>query len=159
MRLCCVRSAVLLLLFCAVVPVRGRHAASGLPDFGRDTVLVWKIRNLDYSADFVVRIAQFLPDRYIEWEDDVTQGTVFMPGEDIEAAKGYVNSTLFKSGSDTKGHRATTLWLSRDLYRELKANKKAKCVINGVAGRFAVLGEDALDVEVNRKSCRCPSSR
>ena len=156
MRLRCDRSSVLFLLLCSVVPVRARQPASGLPDFGRDTVLMWKIRNLEYKADFVVRIAQFLPDRYIEWEDDVTQGTVFMPGEDIEAAKGYVNSNLFKSGSDTKGHRATTLWLSRNIYRELKANKKAKCVINGSEGRFAALGEDALDVEVNRKILSLP---
>jgi|WetSurMetagenome_2_1015567.scaffolds.fasta_scaffold236970_2 hypothetical protein len=123
-----------------------------LPAFGRDTVLVWKIQNMDYSAGFVVRIAQFLPDRYMEWENELSQGTVFMPGSDIEDANGYNNSSLFKSGSDTRGNRSTTLWLSRKIFRDLKANKKAKCLINETAGLFTYTGDDTLTVEVNRVS-------
>jgi hypothetical protein len=113
---------------------------------------VWKIQNLDYSADFVVRIAQFLPDRYLEWEDELSQGTVFMPGQDIDSAKGFVNSNLFKSGSDTRGSSSTALWLSRRIFRDLKANKKVKCMINGTMGVFTYLGDDTLAVEVNRTS-------
>jgi hypothetical protein len=141
----------IILIWCAVA---GADALSekALPAFGRDTVLVWKIQNLDYSVDFVVRIAQFLPDRYLEWEGELNQGTVFIPGQDIENANGYINSSLFKSGSDTRGNRSTTLWLSRKIFRDLKANKKAKCLINGIMGRFAYTGDDTLAIEVNRVS-------
>jgi len=127
-----------------------------IPVFGRDTVLMYRIQNLDYKADFVVRIAQFLPDRYLEWEDELSQGTVFIPGRDIEAAKGYVNSSLFVSGSDTRGSGSTTLWLSRRVFRDLKANRKVKCMINGTMGVFTYQGDGALEVEINRTSLILP---
>ncbi len=97
--------ALFIILVCCAGAAADATSEKALPAFGRDTVLVWKIQNLDYSADFVVRIAQFLPDRYLEWEDELTQGTVFMPGQDIEDANGYINSNLFKSGSDTRGNQ------------------------------------------------------
>jgi hypothetical protein len=143
---------LLLILVPWAVASQDSQNENALPVFGRDTVLVWKIQNLDYSANFVVRIAQFLPDRYLEWEDESSQGTVFMPGQDIESAKGYINSNLFRSGSDTRGKSATTLWLSRQIFRDLKARKKVKCMINGVAGTFTYQGEGTLAVEVNRAS-------
>jgi hypothetical protein len=132
---------------------------STVPLFGRDTVLVYKIQNLDYHAGFVVRIAQFLPDRYLEWEDESSQGTVFMPGRDIEAAKGYNHSSLFKSGIDARGNSATTLWLSKRLYRDLKANKKSKCMIDGAAAAFTYEGDETLSVEVNGTSRTLPVIR
>jgi hypothetical protein len=127
-------------------------AGPSLPELRRDSVLVYRIQNLDYKADFVVRIAEFSPDRYLEWEDETSQGTVFMPVRDIESAKGFINSNLFKSGSDTRGNNATTLWLSRQIFRDLKDKRKTKCMINGTSGVFKYIGDDALEVEVNRKS-------
>lgn len=127
-----------------------------LPAFGKDTVLVWKIENQGYSASFVVRIAQFLPDRFLEWEDEQTQGTIFMPNHDILTARGFVNSGFFKSGSETKGNKATTLWLSQRIYRELKDNKKAKCMLDGVSGSLKNIGEDRLAVQVNRSTMTLP---
>ena len=147
----CLRALVIILVCCAGAAAEA-PGEKALPAFGRDTVLVWKIQNLDYRADFVVRIAQFLPDRYLEWESELTQGTVFMSGQDVETANAYVNSNLFQSGSDTRGSHSTTLWLSRKIFRDLKTNKKAKCVINGSMGLFAYTGDDTLEVEVNRVS-------
>jgi hypothetical protein len=144
--------ALFIILICRAGAAAEDPGEKALPVFGRDTVLVWKIQHLDYRADFVVRIAQFLPDRYMEWEDESTQGTVFMPGQDIEDANAYVNSDLFKSGSDTRGNHSTTLWLSRKIFRDLKANQKAKCLINGTMGLFDYMGDDTLAVEVNRVS-------
>jgi hypothetical protein len=143
---------VFIILVCCAALAADEISEKALPAFGRDTVLVWKLQHLDYSADFVVRIAQFLPDRYLEWENETTQGTVLMPGRDIEDAKGYINSSMFQSGSDTKGNRSTTLWLSRQIFQDLKANKKAKCQINGTMGFLAYMGKDTLAVEVNRVS-------
>jgi hypothetical protein len=127
-----------------------------IPAFGRDTVLVWKITHLDYSAEFVARIAEFLPDRYLEWEDEITQGTIFMPSRDILSAKGFVSSSLFKSGVDTRGKASTTLWLSQDIFRELKEKKKVKCLIDETAGIFTYKGEDQLEIEINRSIQHVP---
>jgi hypothetical protein len=129
---------------------------SPLPEFGRDTVLVWKIQNGDYEANFVVRIAEFFPDRFLEWEDEQTQGTIFMPNRDILSAKGFVNSSLFSSGGDVRGKDVTTLWLSRRIYRDLKEKGKVKCLLDGVTGTLRYQGDDQLAVEVNQSSMILP---
>lgn len=121
-----------------------------MPAFGRNTILVYRIQNPDYLEDFVVRIAQFLPDRYVEWENRMSQGTVLMPNRDLESGKGYISSSLFQSGSDTKGKGSTTLWLSRNTFRDLKTNRKAKCNINGATGVFTYQGDGTIEVDVNR---------
>ncbi len=136
------RCAVLVSL--AAVSLGFSAAEVRLPAFGRDTVLVWKSENQGYSAEFVVRIAEFSPDRFLEWEDSKTQGTIFIPNRDILSAKGFVSSALFESGMDTKGKDVTTLWLSQRIYRELKEKKKAKCDLDGVSAMLAYQGEDQL---------------
>jgi hypothetical protein len=128
-----------------------------LPEFKRDTVLVWSITNQEYSAQFVVRIAQFIPDRFLEWEDKITQGTVFMPSRDILEAKGYINSQMFKAGVDIIGKDSTTLWLSEKIFRELKENKKAKCNLDKIQGTLIYVGDDQLSVEVNRSAMLLPA--
>ena len=128
-----------------------------LPAFGRDTVLVWKSENQGYSGEFVVRIAEFSPDRFLEWEDAKTQGTIFIPNRDILSARGFVNSSLFGSGMDTRGKDVTTLWLSQRIYRELKEKKKAKCDLDGVSSLLKYQGEDQITVEVNRSSMALPT--
>lgn len=120
-----------------------------LPEFGRDTVLVWETQIQDSKTTFVVRIASFYPNRLIEWEDRLSQGTVFISNRNILEAKGYVNKKLFKQGMDTRSDNEITLWLSRKTFRELKEKKKAKCDIDRVPGKLTYEGEDAVSVEVN----------
>ena len=127
-----------------------------LPAFGRDTVLVWQMRNLDHESQFVVRIAEFEPDRFVEWEDMKTQGTIFMPAHDLAAAKNYVSANLFQSGVDSQGKRTTTLWLSRRIYGDLTAKGKAKCDLDGVAATLTRKGKGRLAVEVNKSVRELP---
>src|SRR5213595_1833940 len=109
-----------------------------LPPFGRDTVLVWKISNQDEAASFVVRIAEFLPNRFIEWENSTTQGTIFMTQKAVTSARIFVNARLFEGGVDTKGKDATTLWLSQQVFRELKTKSRAKLAIDSIEGWMTV---------------------
>jgi hypothetical protein len=120
-----------------------------LPQFGRNTVLVWKMQNPNTASEFVVRIADFNPDRFLEWETSNAQGTVFMPARDIQEADNYVNRSLFVTGVDKKSRKATTLWLSRRIFRDLKQKGKAKCRLDDVGGKLELLGKDRLAVEVN----------
>ena len=138
--------AVVLTVFSSIVSTR----EYSLPPFGRHTVLVWKVKIANLESEFVVRIAEFSPDRFVEWEASNLQGTVFMPFQDIEKAKGYVNRSLFEGGVDKKSHNNTTLWLSRRIYRELKAGGKSKCLLDGVAGALQYRGQGSITVEVNR---------
>lgn len=151
---------ILMLAIAAIFLASSLHAPatgeSALPVFGRDTVLVWKIQSQDFLYSFVVRVAEFLPNRFVEWEDEKTQGTIFMPSRDIQGAKGYISSSMFESGMDTKGRNATTLWLSRQIFRDLKEKRKIKIDLDGVRSVAEYKGDDFLTVEVNRSPSSLP---
>jgi hypothetical protein len=121
-----------------------------LPAFGRGAVLVWKTQAQTHTSDFVIRIAEFLPDRYMEWEDFQTQGTVFIPSREIQEAKGYESHDLFKSGTESRAKNVTTMWLSRKIYVELKAKKKIKLDLNGVQSSMVLIGSDQFTFEANK---------
>jgi hypothetical protein len=127
-----------------------------LPKFGKDTVLVWEIRNQEQTSQFVVRIAEFLPDRFLEWEDQTTQGTIFMANRAVVGAKDFVNARLFEGGVDTKGKSATTLWLSQQIYRDLKDKKRIKLALDSVEGWMTLEGSETVKVEVNKTQMELP---
>ena len=139
------------------LPARVLSREASLPAFGRDTVLVYKSEMEQDIKSFVVRIAEFFPDRFIEWEDSVTQGTIFMPASAVQDARGFVNSSLFEAGVDTKGKQATTLWLSRRLFRELKEKKKVKVALDSIDTWVTLDSNDQVPVEVNRTIMNLPA--
>lgn len=132
---------------------------AALPKFGQDTVLVWKSQHQEESSELVVRIARFLPDRYIEWENRTTQGTVYMPVKAVREAKVFVHSSLFQGGSDTKGKNVTILWLSERLFRELKSRGKARISLDSIPGWVTVTGAERISVQVNRSPTDLPVVR
>jgi hypothetical protein len=131
-------------------------SVDALPKFGLDTVLVWKSQNQGETSELVVRIARFLPDRYIEWENATTQGTIYMAAKAVRNAKVYVNASLFEGGVDTKGKNATTLWLSEQLFRELKAKGRVRVALDSVPCWMTVLGAGLMTVTVNRSLMDLP---
>jgi hypothetical protein len=147
---------VILILLGVAAASSADSQAPSLPPFGRDTVLVWKVQIQDDIREFVVRIAEFSPDRFVEWEDATTQGTIFMPSQALTSAKIFVNASLFEGGVDTKGKDKTTLWLSQKIYRDLKEKRRLKLSLDGVDGWFTVEGNDQITVEVNRAPMNLP---
>lgn len=131
------------------------QTAPTLPSFGRDTVLVYRGSN-ESEVDFVVRIATFSPDRYVEWEQGAVQGTIFMTAKAVSDARAFVNYQLFEAGVDTRGKDATTLWLSRSMYRGLKSGALRKLTIDGLTTAVSVLGTDQMTIEVNRSPRSVP---
>ncbi len=127
-----------------------------LPVFGRDTVIVWNMKFSEGSNEFVVRIAQFTPDRYLEWENDTTQGTIFMTAKALAGGKAFVNASLFEGGVDTKGKDATTLWLSQHLFQSLKTKGRIKMTLDSVEGGLTLEGNDKITVNVNRSPVELP---
>ncbi len=132
-----------------------QEKSRALPAFGRDTVLVYKGSN-ENEVPFVVRIAEFSPDRFVEWEDATTQGTIFLPAKVVNLAKGFVNWQLYEGGVDTRGKDATTLWLSTRLFRDLKEKQKVKVNLDGIATWVALTGTGLMPVEVNRAALDVP---
>jgi len=137
----------------------GGNEKSVLPEFGRDTVLVWRMQFPDEAAEFVVRIAEFAPNRFFEWENATTQGTTYILSNAIECGRAFTNARLFEGGVDTKDKETTTLWLSQPIYRDLKSNGKAKLLLDSVSGVFALEGTDRLSIEVNRSPVELPVIR
>lgn len=154
--LACVGFAAFLVLRTAMV-----HGCSedALPKFGQDTVLVWKSQHQEESSELVVRIARFQPDRYIEWENRTTQGTVYMPAKVVREAKVFVHSSLFQGGSDTKGKNATILWLSERIFQELKSRGKVRISLDSIPGWMTVMGAERISVQVNRSPMDLPVVR
>jgi hypothetical protein len=149
-------SAVLWFIACGLIVVRAFAASQAeWPTFGRDTVLVWNIQNQQYSSELVVRIAEFSPNRFLEWEDGVTQGTILIPDQAVREAKGF-STNLFRSGVDVRTENVITLWLCQKIFRELKEKKKVKLDIDSVPGWMSLQGTDQLAIEVNRSSMTFP---
>ena len=98
----------------------------------------------------MVRIAEFTPNRFIEWENASTQGTVLMTSKAIAGAKIFLSARLFEAGVDTRGKDATTLWLSRKSFADLKANGRAKLAFDSVDCWVTAEGTETITVEVNR---------
>ncbi|MBN2339517.1 MAG: hypothetical protein JXP48_13375 [Acidobacteria bacterium] len=134
---------------CAAISALAAAGGDAPLRLGQDSVLVWKTQSPHQETTFVARIARFGPDRFLEWEDGRSQGTVFMPEEVVLEAKGFETSSHFKAGMDRRARNSTTLWLSRRIFRELKEKKAAKCVLDGVSTRFRLGGEAETEVEVN----------
>lgn len=144
------------ILFVALLPSpRGAQSAAGLPAFGRDTVLVYK-SSLESNNVFVVRVAEFAPDRHVEWEDSTTQGTIFIPAKAVVDAPAFSGWDLFQGGVDTRGKNTTTLWLSRRIFRALKQKDKVKLTIDGLATFVTVIGNDQMTIEINRSATPVP---
>ena len=139
-----------LLLVGLLIAGSGAAEDAVLPRFGLDTVLVWKTVSPPEAGNLVVRIAAFHPDRYVEWENTATQGTIFMPARSVESARVFLNSRLFEGGVDTRGRDATTLWLSRKIFEDLRSRGKAKVSIDSVDGWMAVEGREKYTLDVNR---------
>jgi len=74
----------------------------------------------------------------------------------VAGARNFVNARLFEGGVDTRGKDATTLWLSQQVFRELKLKNRAKVAIDSVDGWMAVEGSDQLVVEINRSPIAVP---
>jgi hypothetical protein len=143
------------ILFFLVAAARA-SSETRLPVFGQDTVLVWSIVNQDYTGSFVVRIAEFLPDRYFEWEDSTMQGTVFIPNSAVQGAKKFMSVRLFQGGVETRGKDATILWLSQKAFRDLKSNGKTKLDVDELAEWLTLAGTDQLTIEVNKSPMILP---
>lgn len=127
-------------------------ALSGqIPEFRLGTVLVWHSENRGLKAQFVIRVAQFKPDRYFEWESNSTQGTVLLRESAVEHAKKYSNYRLFQAGAELESSEEMTFWLSRRTYEALKAKKKVGFYLDSIKTKLVLLGSAQRTIQVNRK--------
>ncbi len=146
----------LALIFVPATVIRAFKGDEVLPPFGRDTVLVWKVLIQNDATSFIVRLAQFLPNRYFEWEDSTTQGTIFISSQAVSDSRNFITARLFEAGVDTKDKDGITLWLSQRMYRELKSAKKSKMMLDSISGWMSLDGGEQMPIEVNKALVNLP---
>lgn len=129
----------------------GVFLAGQLPEFPLGTVLVWKSENRGHSFDFVIRMAQFRPNRYFEWENQTTQGTVLIRQSALEGARKYTSYRLFQAGADMESSDEVSYWLSRNLYNDLRTARKTSIFLDGIKTDFVLVGSGELVVQVNQE--------
>lgn len=120
-------------------------------EFGPGTVLVYRSKAGEQESQFIIRIARFEPDRFLEWESVSHQGTVHLYTEAVEEARRLSLNALFDPGVDVETRNETTKWLSRRLLNELIEKRKCKALLNGTQIQFRVEGEETYPVKVDKK--------
>jgi len=147
--ICC---AFWLTLIVATAPIE----AAGPVTIGEKTVLVYRNEVQKERHQFVLRIARFRPDIFLEWESRDHQGTVHIYRKAVAEAKMFTLSSLFEIGVDTEGKKVTTKWLSRKLFRRLLNDGEVELKLNRIEASLRVVGERALTVRLNRKPAELP---
>ena len=124
-------------------------------NFGEKTVLVFENRTGGDDHQFVLRLARFHPDIYLEWESFNHQGTVHLYRKAVSGAKRVTVGGLFEAGLDIESKDTMTNWLPTKVYQQVVEKGEAKVQLNNqnLKLRFVeegvhVVTVDKVDVEV-----------
>ncbi len=104
------------------------------------------------ETPFVVRVARFQPDIFLEWESSSHQGTVHMHRKAVTEGRRFALDRLFEVGVDTDSPDVTVLWLPRSVFAELLKNGGASIQFNGLPMKLKVLGEETFALNVDKRS-------
>lgn len=107
-----------------------KTAASTNLDFGEKTILVYENKTGGQSHQFVLRLARFLPDIYLEWESLNHQGTLHIYKKAVRDAKTFTVGGLFEAGLDLESKDTMTNWLPAKVYQELLEKGVARVKLN-----------------------------
>lgn len=118
---------------------------------GERTVLVYENVVANGSHQFVLRIARFKPDIFLEWESREHQGTLHLYRKAVESAKKFALSSLFDVGSDIEGADVTTKWLSREVYEKLAGGEEVKISLNRIPTRFKPGARTTRSLRLNKE--------
>lgn len=139
----------------ALVPAATTTNAEKL-EFGPKTILVYRNEARNQVSEFVLRLARFQPDIFLEWESVSAQGTVLLTRESIENAPAFTLSGLFEVGVDTESSKVITKWLPRRVFRELLQEGKARIKLNNIATELKRTGEGVFTLELDKVEVTVP---
>jgi hypothetical protein len=125
-----------------------QELGSGL-SFGDKTVLVYQNQTGEETHQFVVRIARFRPDIFLEWESYSHQGTIHLRKKAVAEAKKITIGGLFEAGVDMDSKDVMTNWLSARMYRQLLQDGEVKVQLNRHKLRMNLVSEETRQVTVD----------
>ena len=127
--------------------------------FGDKTVLVYENQTGEDHHQFVVRIARFHPDIFLEWESYSHQGTIHLRKKAVADAEKLTVGGLFEAGVDIDSKDVMTNWLSGRMYRELIQDGRANVKLNRHRIRMSLVGEETRQLTVNKLEVEIPVIR
>ena len=132
------------------------EAASANLEFGEKTILVYENRTGGESHQFVLRLARFLLDIYLEWESLNHQGTLHIFEKAVSKAKTFTVGGLFQAGLDLESKDTMTNWLPAKLYQQLLEKGVAKVKLNKQPLSLRFVGEGVHRVTLNKMEVEVP---
>ena len=100
--------------------------------------LVWDTEARNQMSEFIIRIAEFSPDRYFEWESRAQQRTIRIPAQVLRDSRTMTFARLFDNGVDIERANFLTLWLSERIHDELKKGNRSQVIIDSFKGEMVV---------------------
>lgn len=114
------------------------------------TVLVYETRSGKEESQFVLRLARYHPDIFLEWESTSHQGTLHLYRKAVTEGKTFSLAGLFQIGVDMISEDTMTTWLSRRMYEDLVSDGEAKVVFNNHPVKLNVTGEGTYALRLNK---------
>ena len=146
--------ALVISLSLAASPVRANSLT-----FGERTVLVFENQTSKSSHQFVLRIARFRPDIFLEWESLNHQGTVHLRKKAVAESKKLTVGRLFEAGVDMDSKDVMTNWFSVRLYQQLIREGSAKVYLNKRSTSLKLVEEETRVLIVDKVEVEIPVIR
>jgi len=131
-------------------------ALGGSLPLPQETVLIYRNVIAEKESPLIVRVARFKPDIFLEWESVSHQGTIHLFSDAVRNSRTYIQDGLFDAGVDVDSPDATTLWLSEQIYTDLRDTGQAKIKLNGLPVKLRVTGKGVFSLEVDKEEREAP---
>ena len=124
---------------------------------GPKSILVYKSADRQQKiSQFVLRVARYRPDIFLEWESLSHQGTLHLYQDAVQKAEIFHLSSLFEVGVDMESGDAMTMWLSGKVYQELTEKGSARIRLNRLPVELKVTDEDIAEITLDKKVVEIP---
>lgn len=124
---------------------------------GPKSILVYQNEDRQQKeSQFVLRLARYRPDIFLEWESLSHQGTVHLYRDAIQKAKIFHLSTLFEVGVDMESDDSMTVWLSKKVYEELTQKGSSAIRLNRVPVKMNLREEGTFELTVDKQVIEIP---
>lgn len=121
---------------------------AGALELSANSVLVYRNQTADSQAQFVVRVARYLPDLVMEWESEFDQGTVHLTRSALRSGQQFTLNQLYEVGIDNESHDTMTLRLSDWAFQELVQKGRVKLRLNRIPTKLEVTGKTGVSLKV-----------
>ncbi|MCZ6877393.1 MAG: riboflavin synthase [Acidobacteria bacterium] len=109
------------------------------------------------ETQFVIRVARFQPDIFLEWESTSDQGTLHLYQSAVEEARSFTLTSLFEVGVEMESSDTMTYWLSERMYQELTEDGETQVMLNRSPVKMQLKSEGTYRLTVNKEVEEIPT--